>query len=92
MYSVDCTGLAREERAAYSHAILLTLSNVLKVKNERKDLDVQKYVKELMERIYNLFILSALQENADKCVGTHVKLLQAGALIGTYITQSLSDS
>jgi DNA repair/transcription protein MET18/MMS19 len=91
MQSVDCTGLGREERAAYSHSLLVTLSKVLITKNARKDLDVQKYVKELFDRIYNLFILSAIQENRDKCVATHIRLLQVGAQIGALVAQALTD-
>jgi DNA repair/transcription protein MET18/MMS19 len=88
--TVDTSGSDRQESAAYSHSMMLTLSNVVTAKNEKKDLDVQKYVKELMERIFSLFIFSALQEKGENCVGTHVRLLQSGAQLTTVILQSLS--
>jgi DNA repair/transcription protein MET18/MMS19 len=82
----------RDERAAYCHAMLFTLGNVMEKKMEAGDPDVGKYVKELVERLYNVVIVSSLKENSQTCVTTHIRLLQSCGRLGRIITQALTGS
>ena len=80
-----------EERAAYAHAMLLTLSKVLQVKVTNKHPDVPKYIKDVLDRLYNLFIISSIQDEPQTCVATNLRLVQIGAVIATLVTQSLNE-
>lgn len=54
-----------EPAAAYAHALLTTLGNVLRDKVDRRDVDVQKYIDRLVPRLFNLFICSTLAASED---------------------------
>lgn len=90
-YTVDDDLDDHDERAAYVHAMLLTLSKVLERKVNSKDLDVPKYIQDLQKRLYSLLLLSAAQDKWERCVATHDRIVQVSAFIGTLIVRSLSD-
>ncbi|TFY77934.1 hypothetical protein EWM64_g6077 [Hericium alpestre] len=83
-----------EPTAAYAHALLTTLANVLAKKVERKDVDVPKYIDQLVPRLFNLFIYSALtfsasNESRQGFVAATPKLLTVAGRIINLVVQTL---
>ncbi|KAI0056039.1 ARM repeat-containing protein [Artomyces pyxidatus] len=80
----------REPVAAYSHALLATLANVLDKKVDRGDLDVPKYIDRLVPRLFNLFVYSAMVPN-DNLVAGDVRLVSVAAKLVNLVTQTLTE-
>ncbi|KAH6916048.1 RNAPII transcription regulator C-terminal-domain-containing protein [Coprinopsis sp. MPI-PUGE-AT-0042] len=79
-----------EPTAAYAHAILKTLANVLTVKVLKKDADVPKYIERLVARLFNLFIHTALEsDDSRSLVATDRRLLDAASDVITLVVRSL---
>jgi DNA repair/transcription protein MET18/MMS19 len=57
-----------EPSAAYAHALLSTLADVLARKVENGDVDVQKYVDRLVPRLFNLAVHGALVTSGNSGV------------------------
>lgn len=85
-----------EPAAAYAHALLATLGNVLQKKVDHGDVHVQKYVDRLLPRLFNLFVCSALaagQEGEGKRKGLLVsdtRIVSAAGRISNLVVQTLS--
>ena len=79
-----------ERNAAYVHAILLTIANTLsaKVTKTRPDLDVPKYVDQLLPHLFRLF-LGATLTNEPRILDDQ-KLLRVGARIVKLVVAALS--
>jgi DNA repair/transcription protein MET18/MMS19 len=79
-----------EPTAAYAHAILKTLANVLTVKVLKRDTDVPKYIERLVSRLFNLFIHSALEcDDARLLVTTDRRVLDAASEVITLVVRTL---
>ncbi|KAF5335990.1 hypothetical protein D9611_006343 [Ephemerocybe angulata] len=82
-----------EPSAAYAHALLKTLANVLAVKVKRKHADVAKYLERLVVRVFNLFVHAALVPGEKQAViNVDPRLLQAAAQCATLVVRSLPSS
>ena len=77
-----------EPTAAYAHAVLTTLANVLSKKVDRGDVDVPKYVDQLVPRLFNLFIYSA-SSSQKKLVATDTRLVTVAGRIVNLVVQTL---
>ncbi|KAH9990918.1 ARM repeat-containing protein [Russula vinacea] len=89
LYSPATVPEDTEPSAAYAHALLSTLADVLARKVENGDLDVPKYVDRLVPRLFNLFVHGALvttgiTEMADP------RIIDVVARLLNLVTQSLS--
>ncbi|KAI9458702.1 ARM repeat-containing protein [Russula earlei] len=78
-----------EPSAAYVHALLSTLADVLSRKVENGDVDVQKYVDRLVPRLFNLTIHGALVATGNKSVADP-RIIDVIARIVNLVVQSLS--
>ncbi|KAG8958276.1 hypothetical protein FRC03_009290 [Tulasnella sp. 419] len=78
-----------ECNAAYAHAILATLDNVLNLKVAEKHADVSKYVDRLVPRLYALFFQSATSPTA--AMGKDIRLLSVAASIIASIVSTLTN-
>jgi len=81
-----------EPSAAYAHALLSTLTDVLVRKVESGDLDVQKYVDRLVPRLFNLAaygVLSAPGTTGSAGV-TDPRVVHVSARLVNLVVQSLS--
>ncbi|KAH9161567.1 ARM repeat-containing protein [Lactarius sanguifluus] len=81
-----------EPSAAYAHALLSTLADVLARKVERGDLDVPKYVDRLVPRLFNLAAYGVLLASGSPG-GTGVadpRIIGVSARLVNLIVQSLS--
>lgn len=85
-----------EPAAAYAHALLTTLGNVLEKKVDRGDVDVQKYVDRLIPRLVNLFVCSALaaveagQGERRGLLVSDTRLVSVAGRIVNLVVQTLS--
>jgi len=79
-----------EPAAAYAHALLTTLANVLEKKVERGDVDVPKYIDRLVPRVCNLFFYAALADDKKNLVMTDSRLVSVASRIVNLIGESLS--
>lgn len=77
-----------EPTAAYAHAVLTTLANVLSKKVDRGDVDVPKYVDQLVPRLFNLFIYSA-SSSQKGLVATDTRLVTVAGRIVNLVVQTL---
>ncbi|TFY64788.1 hypothetical protein EVG20_g5838, partial [Dentipellis fragilis] len=82
-----------EPAAAYAHALLATLGDVLSAKVVRADVDVPKYVDGLVPRLFNLFVYAAFagaeSESESESVGTHPRVLGVAGRIVNLVVQTL---
>ncbi|KAA1469065.1 ARM repeat-containing protein [Dentipellis sp. KUC8613] len=82
-----------EPAAAYAHALLATLGDVLGAKVVRGDVDVPKYVDSLVPRLFNLFVYAAVagaeSESESGSVGTHPRVLGMAGRIVNLVVQTL---
>ena len=78
-----------EPSAAYAHALLSTLADVLARKVENGDLDVPKYVDRLVPRLFNLFVHGALV-TTGKTEMADPRIIDVVARLLNLVTQSLS--
>ena len=79
-----------ERRAAYAHALLLTLANTLaaKVNKELPDPDVSKYVDQLLSHLFRLFLEAAV--TSGERILQDQRLLRVGARIVKLVVEALS--
>jgi DNA repair/transcription protein MET18/MMS19 len=78
-----------EPSAAYAHALLSTLADVLARKVESGDVDVPKYVERLVPRLFNLAVSGTLVTTGSTGV-TDPRVTNVIARIVNLVTQSLS--
>ncbi|KDQ61341.1 hypothetical protein JAAARDRAFT_190123 [Jaapia argillacea MUCL 33604] len=79
-----------EPTAAYAHALLHTLADVLTSKVKDDHPDVPKYIERLAPRLYNLFIYSALKSDGSASVATDPRLIKVAGRVITLILQATS--
>jgi DNA repair/transcription protein MET18/MMS19 len=77
-----------EPAAAYAHALLTTLANVLEKKVERGDVDVPKYIDRLVPRVCNLFFYAAMADDKN-LVMTDSRLVSVASRIVNVVVQTL---
>ncbi|TFK26217.1 ARM repeat-containing protein [Coprinopsis marcescibilis] len=81
-----------EPSAAYAHAILKTLANVLTVKVIKGHTDVPKYIERLVSRLFNLFVYAALHSTEEThLIATDRRLLDVSAQIITLVVRTTSE-
>ncbi|CAE6485127.1 unnamed protein product [Rhizoctonia solani] len=78
----------RECAAAYAHALLQTLSNVLARKSDAGHADVPKYLDRLLPTLLAVAIKAAISSTPGEEVATHPKILPAIATIFTMVVRS----
>ncbi|EKM50673.1 uncharacterized protein PHACADRAFT_178404 [Phanerochaete carnosa HHB-10118-sp] len=77
-----------EPAAAYAHSLLRTLADVLTIKAQRGDTDMQKYVERLLPRLFNLHVYSALVSDGDYLVATDPRLVSVSSEIVSLVLQT----
>ncbi|KAI0047844.1 ARM repeat-containing protein [Auriscalpium vulgare] len=80
-----------EPAAAYAHALLTTLANVLVKKAERGDVDVPKYIERLVPRLFNLLFFSALVDREGLFVATG-RIVTVAARLVNLVIQTLPEA
>ncbi|KAG8691244.1 hypothetical protein FRC11_005626 [Ceratobasidium sp. 423] len=80
----------RECAAAYAHALLQTLSNVLARKSDAGHADVPKYLDRLLPALLAAVVKAAVSPTPEKEVATHVKILPTIAPIFTMVVRAAS--
>ncbi|KAJ3516937.1 hypothetical protein NLJ89_g807 [Agrocybe chaxingu] len=78
--------------AAFAHMILKTLAQTLLTKVKAGHPDVPKYVDQLLPRIFDIFISSAVLSTEQPMIATNSRLLNVAAEIITLVLQSLPPS
>ncbi|KAJ1306672.1 hypothetical protein OPQ81_007667 [Rhizoctonia solani] len=78
----------RDCAAAYAHALLHTLSNVLSRKSEAGHADVPKYLDRLLPVLLALAIKAAVSSTPEREVATHPKILPTIGTICTMVVRS----
>jgi DNA repair/transcription protein MET18/MMS19 len=78
-----------EPSAAYAHALVSTLADVLARKVENGDVDIPKYVDRLVPRLFNLAVHGALTTAGNTGV-SDPRVIDVVARLVNLIAQSLS--
>ena len=78
-----------EPSAAYAHALLSTLADVLARKVENGDVDVQKYIDRLVPRLFNLAVHGAIATSGNTGVADP-RVIDVVARLVNLVMQSLS--
>jgi DNA repair/transcription protein MET18/MMS19 len=78
-----------EPVAAYIHALLYTLAQVLERKVERNDADVPKYVDRLLPHVYGVFVAASCDHGTNYSVASDARLVEAAAQVVGLVVQTL---
>ena len=89
LYSPEIVPEDTEPSAAYAHALLSTLTDVLARKVQNGDVDVPKYVDRLVPRLFNLFAHEALVATGNTGMAD-TRIIDVAARLVNLVTQSLS--
>jgi DNA repair/transcription protein MET18/MMS19 len=89
LYSPEIVPEDTEPSAAYTHALLSTLADVLARKVQNGDVDVPKYVDRLVPRLFNLFAHEALVATGNTGMADP-RIIDVAARLVNLVTQSLS--
>ncbi|KAI0282989.1 ARM repeat-containing protein [Russula brevipes] len=89
LYAPETTAEDSEPLAAYAHALLSTLADVLARKVENGDVDVQKYIDRLVPRLFNLTVHEALVAPGSSSLADP-RIIGVVARIINLVGQSLS--
>jgi DNA repair/transcription protein MET18/MMS19 len=76
-----------ESNAAYAHSLLKTIAKTLSTKVDKGHLDVAKYIDRLVPRLYNLFIYSALLNEAPGLAAIDPRIISIAGEIVTLVVQ-----
>ncbi|CAE6532510.1 unnamed protein product [Rhizoctonia solani] len=82
----------RECAAAYAHALLQTLSNVLARKSDAGHADVPKYLDRLLPALLAAVVKAVVSSTPEKEVATHSKILLTIAAIFAVVMRSAPSS
>ena len=89
LYAPETAAEDSEPLAAYAHALLSTLADVLARKVENGDVDVQKYIDRLVPRLFNLTVHEALVAPGSSSLADP-RIIGVVARIVNLVGQSLS--
>jgi DNA repair/transcription protein MET18/MMS19 len=78
----------RECAAAYVHALLKTLSNVLARKVEAGHVDLPKYLERLLPTLLVLAVKAAITPTPDQEVATHPRIFPTASAIFSMVVRS----